>query len=84
MNYLNEFSVSSFDSLSHHLPELIFSNGDLKIESEDFLYELISSRISRDIGSVSLLEFIQFEFLLPITVSRFCASSHEWFGDLTI
>jgi hypothetical protein len=82
--HLSEFSISSFDCLSDDILELILSHPELKLESEDSLYNLILSRIERDFSSVSLLEYVHFEFLSSTTISRFCESSQQFFSHLTI
>jgi hypothetical protein len=82
--HFSELPISAFDNLSDDIIALILSNRELKIASEDGLYDLISSRIGRDLSSVPLLEYVQFEFLLPNTVSRFCDSSHKFCDHITV
>jgi hypothetical protein len=82
--HLSEFPLASFDCRSDDILELIISHRELKLDREDSLYNLILSRIERDFSSVSLLEYIQFEFLSSTIISRFCESSQQFFSHLTI
>jgi hypothetical protein len=55
----------------------ILSSESLKIESEDWLYNIIWELVEIDRSYFSLLEFVQFEFVSTDIAARFIQSSHD-------
>jgi hypothetical protein len=62
-SHLYEISSSDVDKLKFDVFREVVSCNDLKIESEDWLYETISRRISWDFRYFEMFELIRFEFL---------------------
>jgi hypothetical protein len=83
-SHLYDFSLSSLSTLSLDLVEAIFSHPSLKIKNEDFLYELVISRMNEDSSFFKLLEFIKFEYLSSETLSNFWRIVSEHFDLLNI
>jgi hypothetical protein len=78
-----EFPTTSFDSLNDNSIALILSHRELKIASEESVFELVLSRIERDINSFHLLEFVEFQYLSSERISEFCTSDRDFFQYLT-
>jgi hypothetical protein len=62
-SHLYEISSSDVDELTFDVFREVVNCNDLKIESEDWLYETISKRISCDFRYFEMFELIRFEFL---------------------
>jgi hypothetical protein len=70
-SHLYEISSSDIEKLTFDVFREVVSCKDLKIESEDWLYETISKRISSDFRYFELLELIRFEFLSVTNLSDY-------------
>jgi hypothetical protein len=71
-----EFACEHFLSLDHSsLPmkvlELLLGDKRLKIESEDWLLNIIESRVSRDDSLIGLLDYVKCEYLSVEGMSKF-------------
>jgi hypothetical protein len=73
--------VESLSDLGVHNLRRVLAHPSLRIESEDSLYNFISSQIERDESFTELLEFIHFEFLSAECVDRFISSSPSFIFD---
>jgi hypothetical protein len=60
----------------------ILGHPSLALESEDWLFEFIISQSESNQESVSLLEFVRFEFLRKSTIETFVMWSLEHFNEL--
>jgi hypothetical protein len=77
-----EISSSDFWELRYETLRDILQRHELKVESEDWLYELISRRISSDSKYFELLELIRFEFVSSDVFSEYLevvSNSFEYF-----
>jgi hypothetical protein len=59
------------------------SHESLKIESEDSLYEFVTSLFDRDAETITLLEQIRFEFLTPASMAAFIGWSCDHFAQFS-
>jgi hypothetical protein len=75
-SHFDEMNGDLFSKLSFDLAGVILSEANLRLKSEDVLYNLISSRIGADERFFSLFEFVHFEYLEIGTIERF---SHDFF-----
>jgi hypothetical protein len=78
-----EFSIHSFDSIPDDCLRLSLSHPELKIDSEDSVYDFVVSRIDTDVASCHFLEVVEFQYLSADAISRFCKSDHGFFQYLT-
>jgi hypothetical protein len=83
-SHLYEFSLSSLSKVCFDGIEAIVSHPSLRIESEDFLYELVISRMNEDCSFFNLLEFVRFEYLSAPTLSDFSRIVCEHFDLLNV
>jgi hypothetical protein len=60
-----------------------FCRRDLRIPSEDFLYERVWSLISSEGKPFSLLEFVRFEFLSREVIAQFISDSASRISEST-
>jgi hypothetical protein len=77
------FPTTSFNSLNDNGIALILSHRELKIASEESVFELVLSRIEHDLSSFHLLEFVEFQYLSTERISQFCTSDRDFFQYLT-
>jgi hypothetical protein len=61
--------MTSFDSISENC-----SRPELKIGSENSLFDIVLFRIDHDIDSFHLLEFVAFQYLSIDLIPQFCTS----------
>jgi hypothetical protein len=86
--HFHEFSIDSLEQLGYDELCEILSSEDLLISSEDFLFEFISSCAETDSCYFAYFEFVRFEFLLTLSISKFVdlatakASSNEFLTSL--
>jgi hypothetical protein len=73
-SYLNDLPI---DVLSH-----ILGHPSVALKSEDWLFNFIISRCASHLESVTLLEFVRFEFLRKSTIEKFVSWSLEHFDEL--
>ena len=73
--------IEDLCSLEIHQLRSILSHSSLRIESEDWLYNFISSLISKDKRFGELLEFVHFEFLNKDSIEHFIKSSPSFIFD---
>jgi hypothetical protein len=81
-SHFDEMTVALFESLSLPLADAILSEPDLRLTSEDFLYDMISSRFGRNPDSFELLDRVRFEYLSPPTIAKVIERSSEIFEHL--
>jgi hypothetical protein len=87
-SHFHEFSIDSFEQLGYEELYEILSLEDLLISSEDSLFELISRCAETDSRYFAYFEFVRFEFLSTLSVSKFVdltttkTSSHEFLTSL--
>jgi hypothetical protein len=77
-----EFSLSSLSKVKLKELESIFSHPSLQIESEDFLYEIVISRMNENPTFLSLFEYVRFEYVSTSTLSNFAGIICEHFEML--
>jgi hypothetical protein len=83
-SHLYEFSSSSLSKICLNGIEAIVSHPSLKMTSEDFLYEMVISRMDEDSSFLKLLEFVRFEYLSAATLSDFSRIVCEHFDLLNV
>jgi hypothetical protein len=83
-SHFYEFSLSSLSKVSFQDISSIVSHPSLKMKSEDFLYELINSRMNEDLSFFSVFEFVRFEYLSSATISDFSRIVCEHFDLLNV
>jgi hypothetical protein len=74
-SHFHEFSKSELSSLSLSILSEILSSNELKITSEDQLYEVVWSFVARDRSNFSLFSFVRFEYLSASIIGRFIESA---------
>jgi hypothetical protein len=83
-SHFYEFSLSSLSKVCFNLISALISHPSLKMKSEDFLYELIISRMNEDFSFFSIFEFVRFEYLSSTTTSDFSSIVCEHFELLNV
>jgi hypothetical protein len=79
-----ELDRSFQNDLSFSVLYQILGHPSLALETEDSLLEFIISQSESNRESVSLLEFVRFEFLRQSTIKKFVGWSLEHFSELDI
>lgn len=79
--HIDEFPRALLDRLPISVLSRIVSHPLLTLESEDWLYDFVSSQFHSRPDSVCLLELVRFEFLTPPTIEQFIWWSPEHFRD---
>jgi hypothetical protein len=80
--HFDEMTIPLFESLSLPLAEAILSEPGLRLKSEDFLYDLISSRFDENPEFFGLLERVHFEYLSQPVIARVLERRFELFQQL--
>ena len=70
--------IGDLESLDLHSLRRILGHADLRIESEDSLYNFISRLIQKDPSFAELLEFVAFEFLSADAMQEFVRGSQSF------
>jgi hypothetical protein len=70
-SHFHELSMADFVRLSIEPAESILSDASLKVDSEDQLFEFISSRFCESSSFIVLLEYVRFEYLSLASIERF-------------
>jgi hypothetical protein len=82
VSHFYDIPSTTFECISDSILESILSHSDLKIVSEDSLYEFIISRIRENSNSLTLLEFVKFEYLSTENITEFCDLSQDFYDRL--
>jgi hypothetical protein len=78
-----ELPQSILSSLTVYEFESLLSNRSLLIISEDWLYEVISSRFSQNKEFFELLRFVEFEFLSVDSIKKFATATVTFYEHLS-
>jgi hypothetical protein len=73
-SHFHDFSKSELSDLNLSILSEIVSSNDLKIASEDQLYEVLWDFVDQDRSNFNLLSFVRFEYLSSSTIRRFIDS----------
>jgi hypothetical protein len=82
-SHFGDFTISELSSLESPILCEILSSRDLRVPSEDFLYERVWSLVSSEGKPFSLLEFVRFEFLSREVIARFVSDSASRVSEST-
>jgi hypothetical protein len=76
--HLLEFDGQELNGLDEAILSQILSSDQLKIKSEDWLYELIWELVERDRQYFTLLQFVRFEFVSTRIAAQFIERASEF------
>jgi hypothetical protein len=75
-SFVKDFPISTLSR--------VFAHRSLRIESEDSLYDLISSHFNSDSNYFHLLEFVRFEFLSVDRIAHFLSWTNDHFDQINL